>query len=616
VPLIGWTPSGNSPRNHPYDCGYKVSKYGAQQSTDPWDNDCGNGVGASGGNITGNAPADTSEAVGSPFVMDWVSHLTAKYGFASSGGVTYYDLDNEPMLWDSTHRDVHPRATTYDELRDLTFSIAQAVKTADPAAQTLGPVLWGWCAYFYSALDGCSAGTDYSSHLNTAFVPWYLQQMNSYEQEHGVRILDYLDLHYYPQAGGVALSPAGDAATQALRLRSTRSLWDPSYMDESWISSTQPGGVAVSLIPRMKDWVDANYPGTKLAVSEYNWGALDNINGALAQADVLGIFGREGLDLATLWAPPNATDPGAFAFRMYRNYDGAGAGFGDVSTLATSTGQDSLSIYAAQRSADNALTIMVINKTAGALSSTVALSGFNPEPSAAVYQYSAAQPGAIQHAADVAVTAAGLSADFPANSITLFVLMPAALPPSVTVFISPASATMQAGRTQQFTSSVSGASDTSVAWQVNGVSGGNATIGTVSAAGLYAAPVVAPNPAVVTVTCVSNADATKSASATVTVTPATSIRVLEPNGGEILNKGGTYTISWTAPAAAASFRLQYSTNDGKSWAAIAPIKETGESFLWKVPKVTSSKCLVKVIGYNAKGHLEGTAQSASPFTIH
>jgi hypothetical protein len=78
VPLIGWTPSGNSPRNHPYDCGYKVSKYGAQQSTDPWDNDCGNGVNASGGNITGNDPADTSEAVGSPFVMDWVNHLTAK----------------------------------------------------------------------------------------------------------------------------------------------------------------------------------------------------------------------------------------------------------------------------------------------------------------------------------------------------------------------------------------------------------------------------------------------------------------------------------------------------------------------------------------------------------
>ena len=134
-----------------------------------------------------------------------------------------------------------------------------------------------------------------------------------------MRLLDYLDLHYYPQASGVSLSGAGDAATQARRLRSTRvAVGSRRYVDESWINE------AVRLIPRMRDWVAQYYPGTKLAIGEYNWGALDHINGALAQADVLGIFGREGLDLATLWAPPTASQPGAFAFRMYRNYDGAG----------------------------------------------------------------------------------------------------------------------------------------------------------------------------------------------------------------------------------------------------------------------------------------------------
>ena len=52
------------------------------------------------------------------------------------------------------------------------------------------------------------------------------------------------------------------------------------------------------------------------------------MNGALAQADVLGIFGREQLGLATLWGAGRATDPWAYAFRMYRNYDGHGAGSG------------------------------------------------------------------------------------------------------------------------------------------------------------------------------------------------------------------------------------------------------------------------------------------------
>jgi hypothetical protein len=422
APLLGWVPKRRL-ENHPYDCGFKVSKYGPQDSVDPWDTDCGSGV-RSGGAITSNSPTDTSVQVGPQFVADWIGHLSGRYGAASQGGVAFYDLDNEPMLWNSTHRDVHPQGVSYDEIRDLTYGYAAAIKGVDPTAKTLGPVLWGWCAYFYSARDGCGIGTDYQTHGNTPFVAWYLQQMRTYEEQRGVRLLDYLDLHNYPQASGVALSPAGNSATQALRLRSTRSLWDPSYLDESWISDTAPGGVAVRLISRMKEWVNGNYPGTKLAITEYNWGALDHINGALAQADLLGIFCREGLDLATLWGPPTLNQPGAFAFRIYRNYDGAGNGFGNTSVQATSGDQGSLAVYAAQRSADNALTVVVINKTATSLTSDVGLAGFTPASAAAVYRYSAASPSAIVELADQSVTAAGFSATFAANSITLFVLMP------------------------------------------------------------------------------------------------------------------------------------------------------------------------------------------------
>ncbi|HTY21322.1 MAG TPA: glycoside hydrolase family 44 protein, partial [Geobacteraceae bacterium] len=429
VPLIGWTPKNDSPGDHPYACGFKVSIYGLQQSTDPWDTDCGNGVYNSGGTITGNKPTDTSSAINPAFVTSWLNHLTGKYGTATNGGVAYYDLDNEPMLWNSTHRDVHPQATTYDELRDRTYQYAAAVKTADPSAKTLGPVLWGWCAYFYSALDGCGVGNDYRSHGNTPFVPWYLQQMKAYEQQHGVRILDYLDLHDYPQADGVALSSAGNSSTQELRLRSTRSLWDPSYIDESWISETAPGGVAMQLIPRMKDWVNTSYPGTRLAITEYNWGGLESVNGALAQADVLGIFGREGLDLATLWGPPTVTQPGAFAFRIYRNYDGAGHGFGDTSVLATSADQDKLAVYAARRSADNVLTIVVINKTSSVLTSVVNIAGISTQSTASVYRFSQANLKAIEHLADLTVTASGLNATFPGNSITLYVINSNISPP-------------------------------------------------------------------------------------------------------------------------------------------------------------------------------------------
>ncbi len=170
----------------------------------------------------------------------------------------------------------------------------------------------------------------------------------------------------------------------------------------------------------MKEWAQ-RYPGTKTAISEYNWGALDTINGALAQADVLGIFGREGLDLATLWAPPDPGEPGTFAFRMFRNYDGKGATFGETSLRATSDDPDKLATYAAQR-ADKTLTIVVINKSGDNLTSSIALQNANVQDSAHVYRYGAGRLDAIERGDDIKVASSALSATFPANSITLIEL--------------------------------------------------------------------------------------------------------------------------------------------------------------------------------------------------
>lgn len=427
VPLIGWVPKLRV-TDHPYDCGFKISTYGPQQSHDPFDTDCGDGYHTNGSPITGNNPADTSIAIGPSFVQEWMRHLIGRYGTAAQGGVRFYDLDNEPGLWHETHRDVYPAHASYQELLDRGEQYAAAVKAVDPGALTLGPVQDGWARYFYASYTDNPdpvAQQDRDNHGGTPFVEWYLQQMRDYETANGTRILDYFDLHYYPQADGVSLAPAGDAATQALRLRTTRSLWDPTYVDESWIKDTEEGNVAVQLLPRMRAWVNQNYPGTKLAISEYNWGALDHINGALAQADVLGIFGREALDLATLWEPPSADDPGAFAFRMYRNYNGAGGSFGETSVSAASADQGQLAIYAALRASDGALTLMIVNKSTGSLTSHVNLAGFSPAASAQVYRYSPADLHHIVRQPDQGVSAGGFSATFPANSITLVVVPPA-----------------------------------------------------------------------------------------------------------------------------------------------------------------------------------------------
>ncbi|MGW2642032.1 glycoside hydrolase family 44 protein [Streptomyces sp. NPDC001348] len=422
VPMSGWTTAARNSA-----CGFSIAKYGAQQGSDAqWRPDCGNGVKSDGTKVTGNDPADTSKAVGADFTKGWVQYLDKTYGTANDGGVRFYNLDNEPDLWWSTHRDVHPTGPGYDEIRDSTYATAAAIKDADPAAQTLGPVGWGFNSLIYSGLDQKTCGEqggdcwsnppDRAAHGGVQFAPWYLQQMKAYEQAHGRRVLDYFDEHIYPQQSGV-FGGNDDAATQELRLRSTRQLWDPTYVDESWIN--QP----VQFIPRMRSLVDANYPGTKLAITEYNWGALDKIDGGLAQADVLGIFGREGLDLATLWDPPKSNDPGAFAFRMYRNYDGNGGSFGDTSVHAASADQGKLAVYAAERSADHALTVMVVNKTTGDLTAPVSLTTNTALPPAAqVYRYGQDDTTAIKHLADQPVSGGSFTATYPAYSITEYVL--------------------------------------------------------------------------------------------------------------------------------------------------------------------------------------------------
>src|SRR5262249_7498493 len=158
VPTIGWTPTDRTRR-----WGFSVGKYGTQQQTEctatggaSWCNpDAGNGLRPNGTPITGNDPHDTSRAVGPGFVTGRMTHIAARVGTASQGGVKLFALDNEPTLWNSTHRDVHPDATTYDELWQRTRDYAAAIKAQDPAALTLGPAEWGWCAYFGSAADQC-----------------------------------------------------------------------------------------------------------------------------------------------------------------------------------------------------------------------------------------------------------------------------------------------------------------------------------------------------------------------------------------------------------------------------------------------------------------------------
>ncbi|MDA3962247.1 MAG: glycoside hydrolase family 44 protein [Planctomycetota bacterium] len=419
MPMIGWMPKSTE-----IAWSYSVAKYGEQQQVHPYGlNDAGNGIRPDGSHVN-NDPNDSQMPIDDTWVSNWVTHLVSRYGPAANGGIKLYSLDNEPMLWHETHRDVHPDGLGYDGLWQRSRACAAAIKGVDAGAQTLGPALYGWQAFFWSQKDIEGGGEwwrnplDRLAHDNIPLAEWYLKQFQDHEATTGVRLLDYLDVHFYLD-WSISLAPAGTPAQQATRLRSTRTLWDETYIasDETWIRDP------IAVIPRMRDWVARRYPGTKLAITEYNFGGLEHINGALVQAEVLGIFGRERLDLATLYGLPDLDQPGAFAFRMYRNIDGAGERFGDRLRTATSANQDTVAIFAAQRSQDAALTLVVINKTNQEQTCALTLNDCAPTGPSRHYRYAASDVTAIAHLAD-------LNLNQGANSLTL-------APSSITTIIVP-----------------------------------------------------------------------------------------------------------------------------------------------------------------------------------
>ncbi|MBV9993452.1 MAG: cellulase [Alphaproteobacteria bacterium] len=415
VPLIGWVAKlGNNRSILP---SFSVQKYGAQCDTDYWDPDAGNGWTADCSSyVTGNDPNDSYVADTPADEQKWVRHLVKRWGTSDAGGVKYYLMDNEPSIWFDTHRDSHPIGPHATEYRDKVVAAAAAIKQVDPHALVAAPEEWGWEGYFYSGYDQQYAPThgwtwpdhDGSMQNGMDYIPWLLSEWK--KAGHPV---DILSLHFYPQAG-----EDGDDHSrrmQLLRNRSTRQLWDPNYTSESWI------GEPVYLIPRMKGWiVDNYYAGTPTAITEYAWGAEKHINGATTQADVLGIFGREGLDMATRWTTPKPTTPTFKAMRMFRNVDGHGNGFGDTSVKAAVKNPDVLSAFAALRQ-DGAMTVMVINKSLDDDTAVhLKLGHFTASGTAKAWRLTASNT--IQALSDITWSGGTLEDTAPKQSITLYVL--------------------------------------------------------------------------------------------------------------------------------------------------------------------------------------------------
>jgi hypothetical protein len=418
VPMVGWVATLGA--NRAILPSFSVAKYGAQCASDPYDPDAGDGLETDCATpITGNDPRDAYVKDSPIREQAWIKHLIKTWGRSGAGGVGYYLMDNEPSIWFSTHRDIHAVGPHAIEYRDKVLAESAKIRALDPNAQILAPEEWGWEAYFYSGYDqqyAAQHGYNYfpdhtKEQKGMDYIPWLLSEWKAHNHP-----VDVVSVHFYPQGG--EFSNDVSQAMQLLRNRSTRQLWDPNYVSESWIDAP------VYLIPRMQSWITQNYDaGTPIALTEYNWGAEDYISGATAQADIYGIFGLYGLNMATRWTVPDDTGVTFKAMQMYRNYDGQNSTFGDTSVSSSVPNPDNLSAFAALRAKDGALTIMVISKVlSGTTPLTLQVANFSGNGSAQRFQLTSANM--IQALSPLKWSGGVVSDTLPAQSITLYVLSP------------------------------------------------------------------------------------------------------------------------------------------------------------------------------------------------
>lgn len=288
---------------------------------------------------------------GTVYMDEYVNYIINKLGDSTtSTGIQAYSLDNEPALWSHTHSRIHPEPVGMKELSDKSIELAAAVKKLDPNAEIFGPALYGYTAYDHLADD------DNSSEWETIkaeggyhwYIDYYLDRMKKAEEETGIRLLDVLDIHYYSES---AREGAED------RVQSVRTLYEKGFKENSWIGQWCQENVPI--LPTIQASIDKYYPGTKLAITEYNYGGED-ASATVAQAETLGCFADAEVYFASIWGG------NAYQFagiNLYTNYDGKGGHFGDT-LIPTYTEDVSLaSSYAAVNGSDKGtVTAMLTNK--------------------------------------------------------------------------------------------------------------------------------------------------------------------------------------------------------------------------------------------------------------
>jgi mannan endo-1,4-beta-mannosidase len=316
-------------------------------------------------------PGNPDVCDGVVYMDEFVNLLVGKYGPAGSPqGVKFYCLDNEVDIWHATHKEVHPAHILCQELKNKSIDCASAVKNVDPNAQIMGPVL---CTFVgFQSLDNAP---DWSSVKGSRpwFISYYLDEMKKASDANGRRLLDVLDVHWYPpeddgNGHGITTDGLNDPRLFNARMQAPRTLWDTDYVTphetypdggSSWVNKWW-NAPFLPVLTRFKADIQNYFPDTNIAITEYSYGPSGQWATGITTADFLGICGKYGVYITNYWGQGGYIDA---AVKIFRNYDGFHSTYGDTNVPATMSDKVNSSIYASIfDSNNNVLHMIVLNK--------------------------------------------------------------------------------------------------------------------------------------------------------------------------------------------------------------------------------------------------------------
>jgi hypothetical protein len=360
-----------------------------------------------------------SKNLDTSFMSDWIAHLVSTFGSAASGGVKYYQLDNEPDNWQGLRLDVFPSmyppgtfcesyysaiagvgSSINQDFINRTMAYAAAIKGADPSSSVL--FMSTESPLDLVSLNNVECGGSGGSYtMDNSLTKAILALGAQHEASTHQRVLDCVDMHYPVNGSG---------------LDATQAIWDST---------------GSSVFPHIQGWINSSYPGTGICVSEYNWdndgtdGSSPDTTTATLEADLLGMYGRFGVRLASYWTTlvyQTTHLPVYNAMAMYRNYDGHGGQFGATSIGAASSNAG-VNVYGASDSATSPTTlwVMLVNVSGQAQNGlSVAVENFSPSAAKVFQMTNGAAPAAAADATLSGGSVTGLS--LPSGAVKLIVL--------------------------------------------------------------------------------------------------------------------------------------------------------------------------------------------------